>query len=370
VTNGFSNKEDNLKAAVCYENNKPLVVEEVTIDPPKAGEVKVKIAATAICHSDIHLFKGELPFKPPLVGGHESAGYIEEVGKGVTGFKPGDRVVISLMSNCGKCRYCRTGRSHMCNAVWPLEKEARIHNKKGQDLGQPFRIGSFAEYNIVHESGLVKIPDDMPLDRAGLLACGVITGFGAVVNRARVEPMRSCVIIGAGGVGLNAVQGAAISGAYPIIAVDIADNKLKAAKAFGATHTVNASKGDPIKEVQDLTDGGADYVFITVGSVAAISQGLFMSGPRGMTVIVGLPAFMDTLQVPPFIFIKDERMLTGSYMGTTQYQTEIPKLVALYKAGKLKLDELITARFPLEDINHAIELVEKGKALRNVIMFE
>jgi Zn-dependent alcohol dehydrogenase len=363
-------QEENVKAAVCYELGKPLVVAEVDIDPPGLGEVKVKIAATAICHSDIHMFKGELPFKPPLVGGHESAGYVDKLGKGVTEFKPGDRVLISLMANCGKCKYCLTGRSWQCNAVWPLAEEARMHDKKGRDLLQPFRIGSFAEYNIVHKSQLVKIPDEIPLDSAALLACGVITGFGAVVNRAKVEPMQSCVIIGVGGVGLNSVQAARISGAYPVIAVDVADSKLKAARAFGATHTVNATKGDPVKEVQALTDGGADFAFITVGSVAAIAQGLFMCGPRGMTVIVGLPQFKDTLQVPPFIFIKDERVLTGSYMGSTRYQTEIPKLVALYKAGILKLDELITARFPLEDINHAIELVEKGKALRNVIMFE
>jgi S-(hydroxymethyl)glutathione dehydrogenase/alcohol dehydrogenase len=370
VVHQVSSKEDTVKTAVCYELNKPLVVEEVDIDPPKKGEVKVKIAATAVCHSDIHMFKGELPFKPPLVGGHESAGYVDEVGEGVSDFKPGDRVVISLMANCGKCRYCLTGRSWMCNAVWPLAEEARMHDKKGQDLFQPFRIGSFAEYNIVHQSGLVKIPDDMPLDSASLLACGVITGFGAVVNRAKVEPMQSCVIIGVGGVGLSAVQGAAISGAYPIIAVDIVASKLESAKSFGATHTVNASQGDAVKEVQALTDGGADYVFVTVGNVAAINQGLFMSGPRGTTVIVGLPGSRDMLQMPPFIFIKDERVLTGSYMGTTQYQTEIPKLVALYKAGILKLDELITGRYPLEDINKAIELVEQGKALRNVIMFE
>jgi S-(hydroxymethyl)glutathione dehydrogenase/alcohol dehydrogenase len=359
-----------VKAAVCYELNKPLVVEEVDIDPPQPGEVKVKIAATAICHSDIHMFKGELPFQPPLVGGHESAGYVDDVGKGVTDFKPGDRVVISLMANCGKCRYCLTGRSHMCNAVWPLAEEARMHNKKGQDLFQPFRIGSFAEYNIVHQSQLVKIPDDMPLDRASLLACGVITGFGAVVNRAKVGIMSSCVIIGAGGVGLNAVQAAAISGAYPVIAVDIADSKLKAAREFGATHTVNSSKGDAVKEIQALTDGGADYAFVTVGSVAAINQALLMTGPRGMTVIVGLPKFQDMLQAPPFIFIKDERVLTGSYMGSTQLHTDVPRLVALYKAGILKLDELITHRFPLEKINEAIDEVEKGKALRNVIMFE
>jgi S-(hydroxymethyl)glutathione dehydrogenase/alcohol dehydrogenase len=359
-----------LKAAVCYEIGKPLVVEEVDIDPPQAGEVKVKLAATAICHSDIHMFRGELPMKPPLVGGHESAGYMDEVGEGVTSVQPGDRVVISLMANCGKCRYCRTGRSWMCNAVWPLGKEARMHNKKGQDLVQPFKIGSFAEYNIVHESGLIKIPDDMLFDRASLLACGVITGFGAVVNRAKVEVMSSCVVIGCGGVGLNAVQGATISGAYPVIAVDISDDKLKAARTFGATHTVNSSKGDAVKEIQSLTDGGADYVFVTVGSVAAINQAVFMTGPRGMTVIVGLPGFRDILELPPHLLIKDERILTGSYMGSTQYQTEIPKLVELYKAGILKLDELITARFPLEEINQAIELVEQGKALRNVIMFE
>jgi Zn-dependent alcohol dehydrogenase len=359
-----------LKAAVCYEIGKPLVVEEVDIDPPKAGEVKVKLAATAVCHSDIHMFRGELPFKPPLVGGHESAGYVDEIGEGVTGFKHGDRVLISLMSNCGKCRYCRTGRSWLCNAVWPLEKEARMHNKKGQDLFQPFKIGSFAEYNIVHETGLIKLPDDMPLDRASLLACGVITGFGAVVNRAKPEVMSSCVIIGCGGVGLNAVQGAAISGAYPVIAVDISDDKLKSARTFGATHTVNSSKGDAVKEIQALTDGGADYVFVTVGSVAAVNQAVFMAGPRGMIVVVGLPKFQDMLEMPPFVFIGGERMLTGSYMGSTQYQTEIPKLVELYKAGILKLDELITARFPLEEINKAIELVEQGKALRNVIMFE
>jgi S-(hydroxymethyl)glutathione dehydrogenase/alcohol dehydrogenase len=359
-----------VRAAVCYELNKPLVVEEVDIDPPQSGELKVKIAATAICHSDIHMFKGELPFKPPLVGGHESAGFVDEVGKDVTGFKPGDRVVISLMSNCGRCRYCLSGQSHLCNYTWPLAEEARMHNKKGLDLFQPFRIGSFAEYNIVHQSQLVKIPNEMPFDRASLLACGVITGFGAVVNRAQVEIMSSCVIIGCGGVGLNAVQGAAISRAYPVIAVDISDEKLKAARNFGATHTVNSSKKDAIKEIQALTDGGADYAFVTVGSVAAISQAVSMTGPRGMTVIVGLPDIRDILELPPHLLIKEERTLTGSYMGTTQYQTDIPKLIALYKAGILKLDELITARFPIDDINHAIELVEQGKALRNVIMFE
>jgi S-(hydroxymethyl)glutathione dehydrogenase / alcohol dehydrogenase len=359
-----------MKAAVCYEFGKPLVVEDLKIDPPKEGEVKVKIATTAICHSDIHAMRGELGGKTPFVGGHESSGYIEEVGKGVTAVKIGDPVVVSLLVSCGKCYYCRRGQTHMCSAKWPLETETRLHNKKGNEVMQSMRTGTFAEYVIVHESQTVKLPGDMPMDSAALLACGVITGFGAVVNRAKVPPMSSCVIIGAGGVGLNSIQGAAISGAYPIIAVDVLDEKLKAAKAFGATHTVNAKKEDPIKAVQSLTGAGAEYVFVTVGNVKAIEQAVAMSGPRGMTVIIGLPKFTDMLNVSPFVFIKDERMLTGSYMGTTQLHTDIPKLVTLYQAGVLKLDELITARYPLEKINEAIESVERGEALRNVIMFK
>jgi S-(hydroxymethyl)glutathione dehydrogenase/alcohol dehydrogenase len=360
-----------LKAAVCYETGKPLVVEEVDIDHPRPGEVMVRLAATAVCHSDIHLFRGEIPGRLPVIGGHESAGYIEEVGEGVTSVKKGDTVVCTLMASCGKCRYCLAGLSHLCNAEWPLNTEGRMHNKKGEMLLQAYRIGSFGEYTVVHNSQVVKIPADMPLDRASLLACGVITGFGAVVNRAKPEVMSSCVIVGVGGVGLNAVQGAAMSGAYPVIAVDVADNKLEAARDFGATHTVNSSKVDASKTVMEMTGGaGADYVFVTVGSAKAVEQGCAMSGPRGMTVIVGIPRFQDMISFHPFQFIGGERVLTGSFMGTTQLQTEIPKLVELYKAGILKLDELITARYPLDKINEAIELVEQGKALRNVITFE
>jgi S-(hydroxymethyl)glutathione dehydrogenase / alcohol dehydrogenase len=360
-----------LKAAVCYEIGKPLVVEEITLDPPKQGEVKVKMAATAVCHSDIHFFKGELPGQTPFVGGHESAGYVEEVGKGVTGFKPGDPVVLSLLISCGKCRFCLAGQSHLCSGVFPMDKETRMHNKKGQDLNMLIKTASFADYTIVDQSQLVKIPADMPMDRACMLACGVITGFGAVVNRAKVEPMSSCVIIGIGGVGLNAVQGAAISGAYPIIAVDISDKKLQAAKTFGATYTVNSTKGDAIKEVQKLTGGeGADYVFVTVGSTAAVEQGFDMSNPRGMTVLVGLPKYTEMAKYSPFNIIRFERTLTGSFMGTTQLHAEVPKLITLYKAGILKLDELITARYPLEKINEAIDAVVKGEALRNIIVFK
>jgi S-(hydroxymethyl)glutathione dehydrogenase/alcohol dehydrogenase len=366
-----------LKAAVCYGYDKPLVVEEIDIAPPQKGEVKVKLAATAICHSDIHVIRGEIPpsMEPmeevAIVAGHESSGYIEEVGEGVTSVKPGDPVIASLLVSCGKCFYCTTGRTHMCKAVWRRDKESPFRNKQGKSLLQMTRIGSFAEYTIIDESQVVKIPEGMRMDSAALLACGVITGFGAVVNRAKVEVLSSCVIIGTGGVGLNSVQGAAISGAYPVIAVDISDSKLEAAKTFGATHTVNSAKDDAIKAVKELTEGrGADYVFITVGSVAAIREGFSMLGPRGMTVIVGLPNMKDTMTFSPLEFIMDERVLTGSYMGTTQFKTDIPKLIALYKAGILKLDELITKHYKLEQINEAIESVEKGEALRNIIMFE
>jgi NDMA-dependent alcohol dehydrogenase len=360
-----------LKAAVCYEIGKPLVVEEINLDPPKKGEVKIKMAATAVCHSDIHFFSGDLPGQPPFVGGHESAGYVDEVGEGVTDFKKGDPVVLSLLVSCGKCLYCRTGRTHLCSGVFPLDTETRMHNKKGQPLTQQLKISSFADYTVIDQSQLVKIPADMPMDRACMLACGVITGFGAVVNRAKVEPMSSCVIIGVGGVGLNAVQGAAISGAYPVIAVDISDDKLKAAKIFGATHTINSAKTDAVKEVQALTGGeGANYVFVTVGSTKAFAQGFEMSSPSGMTVLVGLAKFTDMAQYSPFMVTRYERTITGSFMGTTQLHTEIPKLVELYKKGILKLDELITARYPLEKINEAIDAVVKGQALRNIITFK
>lgn len=360
-----------MKAAVCYEAGKPLVIEDIDIAPPGPGEVKVKVAATAVCHSDIHLIKGELPNPVPVVAGHETAGYVEEIGEGVTSVKKGDRVVASLLISCGECMYCTTGRPHMCEKIWPRDSVSPYKNKKGVALNQAFKIGSFSEYTIVDQSQLVKLPDDMPLDRACLLACGVITGFGAVVWRAKAELGSSCVIIGTGGVGLNAVQGASLVGAYPIIAIDVNDDKLAAAKTFGATHTINSTKTDPIEAVKAMTDGrGAEYVFVTVGASSVMAQSVAMSAPRGMTVWVGLPKFTDMVQFSPFTFIKDERILTGSYMGSTNLRNDVPKIVNLYRAGKFKLDELITKRYKLEDINEAIATVERGEALRNIIIFE
>jgi S-(hydroxymethyl)glutathione dehydrogenase / alcohol dehydrogenase len=357
-----------MKAAVCYEYDKPLVVEDIDIAAPQKGEVKVKMAATAVCHSDIHFIAGDLKAPLPFVPGHESAGIVDQVGEGVTTVKKGDHVVVSLLRSCGVCVYCRTGRPNLCEAIWPLDTQSRLKNKKGQSVGHGIRVGSMAEYVMVDRSQLVKIPDDMPLDRASLLACGVITGFGAVVNRAKVQPMSSAVIIGVGGVGLNSIQGARVAGAYPIIAIDMLDAKLEAARKFGATHTINGKTSDPVQAVKDMTGGkGADYVFVTVGVTSAVRQALSMLGKRGTAIIVGLAT--QDLTSNPMEYIDSEKTLTGSFMGSTNLDVDIPKLVELYKAGMLKLDELISQRFPLDKVNEAIASTKSGAALRNVLVF-
>jgi Zn-dependent alcohol dehydrogenase len=338
---------------------------------PGKGEVKIRLAATAICHSDIHDWKGEMPGGVPFIGGHESAGRVEKVGAGVASIKTGDTVVVSLLASCGKCFYCITGLPHLCEHRFDPPKDPRVKNKKGQPLDLKGNIGGFAEYVVVDESQVVKVPADMPLDRAALLACGVITGFGGVVKRAAVRPFQSVVVMGAGGVGINAIQGAAYVGAYPVIAVDVLEPRLKMALDFGATHAVNARDEKAAEEIRRLTSGrGAEFVFVTVGSVAAIKQGISFTCSRGTTVMIGLPSFKDQLSFVPLEMIPTEKNLIGGFMGATNLKIDIPHLVALYQSGRLKLDELITARFPLERINEAMALTEKGEGLRNVIVFE
>ena len=359
-----------MKAAVCYEFGKPLIVEEVDIDSPQKGEVKVRTAAVAICHSDVHQIRGEWGGNPPIVSGHEASGIVDEVGEGVTLVEPGDAVVVSSVRSCGRCFYCTIGSPYKCGAEFPLlDKKVRLRNRRGIPLQHGNRVAGFAEYILVDQSQVVLVPADMPLDRACLLACAVITGVGAVVNTAKVELGSSVVVIGTGGVGLNAVQGAALVSAYPIIAVDILDSKLTAARAFGATHTINGKREDAIEVVRELTSGrGADYVFVTVGSTTAVAQGFEMTRMQGTLVIVGVPRIGATvsLLVRPIV---SGRRIIGSPMGSTRLSVDVPRLVTLYQHGRLKLDELITARYPLERINEAIEALEKGKALRNVIVF-
>lgn len=359
-----------MKAALCYKFGQPLVIEEINIDPPEAGEVKVKLAACAICHSDIHYMEGAWGGVLPAVYGHEAAGVVTEVGPHVSLVKPGDYVVVTLIRSCGRCYFCTQGQPHMCEGTFALNHESRLHTRDGQPIHQGIRTGAFAEYVIVDQSQVVQIPTEMPLDKASLLACGVITGFGAVVNTARVPCGSSVVVIGTGGVGLNSIQGAFLSGAQPIIAIDLVTSKLEAAKSLGATHTVNPAEENPLEAVRSLTQGrGADYVFVTVGSAKAMEQGLTLVRRAGTLVLVGMPAVGAKLQIEAVDFADNSQRILGSKMGSTRLHVDVPKLVELYKQGRLKLDELITARYPLEEINEAIAAVKRGEALRNVIVF-
>jgi S-(hydroxymethyl)glutathione dehydrogenase/alcohol dehydrogenase len=363
-----------MKAAICYEFGKPLVIEEVTLDPVGRGDVKIRIAAAAICHSDIHSIKGEHGSPPlPAVPGHEICGYVEEVGEGVTYIKPGDKVIASIIpEGCGHCYYCRTGFSNQClNNHIMLYQPGRYTNKKGQRLTQlGGSVAGFAEYAVIPKINLVKVPAELPEDRACLLGCGVISGYGAVVNRANVRLNSSAAVIGCGGVGLNAIQGALLSGAYPIIAVDVRDSKLETAKTFGATHAVNArTEKDPIKKVHEITYGrGADNVIVAVAGIEILRQGFMMSARDGTTVVIGHGHGEQLSAFTPTDFMGGKK-LTGSAMGAVRLRIDVPRIIELYQMGRFKLDELVSGHYPFEKINEALESSEKGDAIRNVIMF-
>ena len=360
-----------MKAAVCYEYGRPLVVEEVVLDPPQVHEVKVKLKATAVCHSDVHQIRGEWGGELPIVAGHEAAGIVEEVGDNVSRVQVGDHVVASLLWSCGYCQPCMTGDSHLCQTVFPHARDGRMKTSDGQNIVHGIRTAAFAEYTIVHETQLVVIPKEIPFASASLLACGVITGLGAVVNTVGVLPGQSVAVIGTGGVGLNSVQGASLSGANPIIAIELLDNKLAAARSFGATHTLNGKTEDVAKSVKAITGGrGVDFVFITVGSPTAAQQGYKLAANQGTIVFVGIPDWQATMPLPIGLTVLGEKRVAGSFMGSTRLQVDVPKLVALYQNGRLQLDELISGRYPLEQINEAIANMEDGHALRNVIIFD
>ncbi len=359
-----------MKAAVCYEFGKPLVVEEIDVDPPQPGEVKVKLAATAVCHSDVHLVRGEWGGKLPVVAGHESAGIIAEVGQGVTALLPGDYVVVSLLRSCGRCSDCTSGAPHLCSGSFALDSQSRLHGNHGQTIYHGLKTASFAEYTIVDQSQCVKIPNDIRPENAALLGCGVITGVGAVTNTAKVAPGSVVAIIGVGGVGLNAIQGAVLAEANVIIAVDQVEDKLAVARTFGASHTVNGGAEDPVKAVRAVTEGmGVDSAFVTVGNVLAINQAFKMVRRGGSVVAVGLPEVSATVDLRVHSLVSGERRVLGSFMGSTRLRVDVPRLVELYQQGRLKLDELISNRYSLEQINEAITTMERGAALRNVVVF-
>jgi len=360
-----------MTAAVCREFGAPLQLEAVELAAPGAGEVRVKVAACAICHSDLMYMDGAWGGQLPAVFGHEAAGVIESIGDGVAGYSVGDPVVVTLIRACGTCPACTADKPYLCSGTVPLDSAKPLRDADGAEIQQGLRTAAFAEYVTVHTSQIVVIDPGIPLDRASLLACGVMTGLGAVTNSADVEPGSHVVVIGVGGVGLNSVQGAALRNAKTVIALDTEPGKLDTAREFGATHGIDVRRGDAAAEVAKITDGqGADYVFVTVGSTAAVDQSFAMLANGGTLVIVGMPPTGAMSAFEPGALAGYGQSVIGSKMGSSRPQADIPKLVALYLSQQLKLDELISGRYPLSRINDAIASVRQGTNLRNVIVFE
>lgn len=365
-----------MKAAVMYAVNEPLVVEEIELDPPKDREVLVRYAASGVCHSDLHIMRGSIPRPMPMVLGHEGAGIVEAVGPNVTLVKPGDHVVLSWVPSCGVCHSCTTGRMYLCDTAAQfmyegLMLDGTIRMRKGaQRIRHMNMLSTFAERAIVPESACIPIRKDMPLDRAALLGCAVMTGVGAALNTARVEAGSAVAVFGCGGVGLNVVQGAALAGAGRIIAVDLLDNKLNYARTFGATHTINAAREDPIARIKELTDGaGADYAFDAVGHPQLVRQGFEATRRGGTVIIIGMMGPGVEFSIPGRPFVAQEKRILASFYGSGRLRVDVPRLADLYLAGKLKLDELISRRFALEEINTAFEALERGEVARGVIMY-
>jgi S-(hydroxymethyl)glutathione dehydrogenase/alcohol dehydrogenase len=362
-----------MKAAVMRANNAPLAIEEVRIDNPGPGEVLVKTVASGICHSDLHVIEGGLPVPPPCILGHEPAGIVEAVGSGVADFAPGDHVIGCLTAWCGVCKFCTGGRPYLCPTQFagrPPGSKARLSAKGGDPIGQFANLSSFAEKMLCPERALVKIRDDMPLDRACLIGCGVTTGLGAALNTVHVPAGASVVIVGCGGVGLAALQGARIVGAGKIVAVDTQPWKFDLARKLGATHCVDAKAGDPVAAVQAATGGGADFVFECLGSVPTVQQAIAMTGRGGTTVLVGVVPIQQLVPISAADLTLQEKKVTGSYMGSNRFRFDMPKYVDFYLDGRLRLDEMISSRIELADINPAFERMRKGEAARQVIVFD
>ncbi len=360
-----------MRAAICRAFGQPLVIEDVTLAPPGPGEIAVRLRACAICHSDILYAEGAWGGELPAVYGHEASGIVSQVGAGVLDLAPGDHVIVTLIRSCGHCHSCSAGATVTCETKLPLDRQSPLRDRSGRPVVQGLRTAAFAESVVVHASQAVAVPKDVPLESAALIACGVITGLGAVTNTARLRPGETAVVIGAGGVGLNTVQGAALAGARLVIAVDLVPGKLEAARRFGATHAIAANDPNLAQEIRAITGGrGADHVFVTVGARSAFAQAFQLAARSGAIVLVGMPASGVTVDLDPGAIASDNQRILGSKMGGSVIHRDIPQLIDLYRQGRLKLDELISNRFPFERINEAIASSKSGEALRNVIVFD
>jgi S-(hydroxymethyl)glutathione dehydrogenase/alcohol dehydrogenase len=365
-----------MKAAVCYERNQPVLIEDVKLDPPGPDEVRVRMVAAGVCHSDLSFVQGIVRGKLPCVLGHEGAGVVEEVGERVTRVKAGQKVVLSWVTPCGNCFFCRIGKPNLCEIGEQINKTnrmpdgtTRVHKDK-LDLNVFSALGTMAEYAVVPANAAVVLPDDAPLERCALLGCAVTTGVGAVLNTAQVSPGSRVAVFGTGGIGLNAIQGAVIAGAEQIIAVDAQANKLQMAKAFGATEGVDATQTDPVEAIRKLTGGrGADYVFEAIGRKETIEQAYAATRKGGTCVVIGLGSIKDSVALNVFMLPLLEKRLLGSWYGSANVHVDIPRLFAFYRGGKLKLDELVTRTYSLEQLNQGFADMIAGVNARGVILF-
>jgi S-(hydroxymethyl)glutathione dehydrogenase/alcohol dehydrogenase len=367
------------KAAVLWEVNTPWSVEEIDLDPPGPGEVLVKIAASGMCHSDEHLVTGDLPFAPPIIGGHEGAGVVQEVGEGVSWLAPGDHVVFGFIPSCGRCASCSTGHQNLCDlgALMGLGKQiadgTSRHHARGQDLALMCILGTFAHHTVVNEASCIKIDKDVPLDRACLLGCGVVTGWGSSVYAAEVKPGDTVAVVGVGGIGANAIQGAKLAGAKRIIAIDPVEFKREKAMEFGATHTFSSME-EALPGIQELTWGTmANKVIMTmgVGSGEVIGSAMALASKRGRVVVTNIhPALEYSASMSLLDLTLMEKQLVGSLFGSGNPRADIPKLIGLYREGQLDLDGLVTNEYPLEGVNEGYDAMRAGTNIRGVLKYD
>ena len=364
-----------MKAAVLYESNTPLVVEEVELDEPKELEVLVKNGAAGICRSDYHFMKGEARVALPAILGHEGSGIVEKVGSGVSTVKPGDQVIFSFVPNCGRCHFCTIGRPNLCSLHAAtmgnmFDGTTRLH--KGDQRFAAFgKVACFAEYSVVPEPGCIPVTKAVPMDIAALIGCCVTTGAGAAIYNAQVQPGSTVAVVGCGGVGLNVIQGAKLLNASKIIAVDVREGPLEFAMKFGATHSVNAKDQDPVARVKEISDGlGADYAFEVYGSAETAKLTFDMTRKGGTAVVVGIAPLGDQASIDAVALVREEKVLKGCYYGSARCHEDMPKMVDLYLSGRLNIDDLITRRYSLDQINEAYEDLEQGGIGRGVIVYQ
>jgi len=359
------------KSAIFYKAKQPISVEETELADPQEREVLVRVEAAGACHSDYHAVDGHSTGGiSPMVMGHEGAGIVEAIGPGVSAVKPGDPVVFAIRPMCGVCKYCSTSRPNLCNGIKKepglmVDGKSRFSKPDGSILYH--NLATFSAHTVTPEWNLVKVGNDVPIERFASLGCAVVTGVGAVINTAQVKPGSIVAIWGCGGVGLNAIQGAVIAGASRVIAIDLAESKLEFARVFGATDTINASDFDPVEAVMDMTDGGADYTFEVIGSPSALRQAFDSLCAGGTACMVGVPPSNTEISIPMGSLFSDRRLI-GSSAGTGRPRVDFPWYIDMYMQGRLKLEELQSNFRPLEEINEAYEDMLGGEVARTILM--